>query len=66
MNKCCECKKTVWPWQGSSTAGNVIHAVCHQIILTKAAKDPKMKEMMRTEMRAFERHVGGKSNVQIP
>ena len=48
MNKCCECKKTVWPWQGSSTAGNVIHAVCHQIILTEAAKDPKMKEMMRT------------------
>ena len=66
MKKCCECKTLVWPWQGSSLAGGSIHAKCHQMVLNKAAADPKMRELIRSELRVFEAQVGARSNVQIP
>ena len=66
MKKCCECKKLVWPWQHSNLAGGVIHAECHQKLLNDAARDPKMREMMRQELCRFERETNIRSNMTIP
>lgn len=58
---------------------NDLHAECYgtigalvqerdtlQKLLNEAAADPKMREMMRTELRSFEIQLGIRSNVQIP
>ena len=57
---------------------NDLHAECYgtigalvqerdtlQKLLNEAAADPKMREMMRTELRSFEIQLGIRSNVQI-
>lgn len=49
MIRCCECKKIVWPWNGSPlTIG--IHKICHQRILVDAATDPSMRKLLRDEL----------------
>ena len=65
MKKCCECKKTVWPWQQSNISGCPIHVRCHQKLLTTAAKDPKMRNLLAEEIIPFQNDTGKQVNVEV-
>ena len=58
MEKCCECKRIVWPWQQSKISVSPIHLKCHQPIINSLMLDPETARMARQEIRSFEKDTG--------
>lgn len=66
MKKCCECKKTVWPWQQSRISFSPIHKRCHETLLANSlAKNPELRGMYVAEIADFENKTNANTGLRI-
>jgi hypothetical protein len=64
MEKCCVCKKKVWPWQQSNISFSPIHRKCHEKMISEEfQKNVCSKIEVIRELALFKDETGIEPNI---